>query len=317
MQVKDLNFRGARLHFVQIGLGTNSTFIQNAAGDSWEWDKGCDWLLQAASETRRHKVRGVAVEPVSELVDKLRGPAEHLPYVELVQVAMGEHEIWGEDVSVLSLKERDMLLQQVPQSQRENLKHDLEYILNMSSVGAVHPWVPGLLDNIHNDYHIKVDVEKRRSDVWTWERLSKQCMFHGCEVLLIDTEGYDTQILRSLITYCMSWPDAWPDLIQFETMGHCDRKERCSAEWDAIKSLEAQGYVLVHWSGHNSHLVFCTALRHESRLQDWVGGWSCSLCRKTWQLPYTTETGQTLCRHCARTNGSWSTQKWSTWDWSH
>lgn len=116
MQIKGLDFEAGRINFVQIGLGTNSAFIQNVAGEEHEWDKNIDWLLRACSEYRQHNVRGIAVEPVSELVAALCRPVGRLPHVELVEVAMGEHEVWGADVFVFSLTERDALLEKVQYS---------------------------------------------------------------------------------------------------------------------------------------------------------------------------------------------------------
>lgn len=326
MLIKKLDFQQERINFVQIGLGTNSTFIQNVAGERHEWDKNVDWLLRASSEQRPEEIKGIAVEPVSELVAALRRPAARLPHVELVQVAMGEHDTWGADVQVFSLHERDALLQRVPYWKRAGLQHDLEYILNMSSVGGVHPWVPALIQNIATDYNIHIDVERRQSDVWTWNSLSRQCNFRGCEILLIDTEGYDAQILRSIIDYCRYYPDAWPQVIQFETMGHCDKKEGRGTEWNVIKALQAEGYTLVNFSYHNSHLVLSSALRTEARIQDWVSGWTCETCRRSWELPYSTNQQGCYCRHCSyqgEVSGSWqwSSKSWSgeapRWDWSH
>ena len=75
--------------------------------------------------------------------------------------------------------------------------------------------------------------------------MAKVSKFYGCEVLLIVTEGHDTQILRSLIQYCRSHPGEWPQLIQFETMGLCDHLEGRGTEWATVKALEAEGYTLV------------------------------------------------------------------------
>ena len=325
LKVKNLNFQGERLNFVQIGLGTNSTFIQNFAGERHEWDENVDWLMRASSEQRPEVLQGIAVEPVSELVAALKRPAEGLPHVELVQVAMGECDMWGTEVQVLSLHERDALLQRVPARRRASLQHDLEYILNMSSVGGVHPCVPGLIQNIAADYNIHIDMEERQCDVWTWNTLSWQCNFRGCEVLLIDTEGYDAQILRSIIDYCRYYPDAWPQVIQFETMGHCDEKEGSGTEWNVIKALEAEGYTLVNLGHNNSNLVLSSALQTEARIQDWVAGWTCDTCMRSWQLPYSTNRKGRYCRRCDQAEGSgswqWSRKSWSCeapgWDWSH
>ena len=46
--------------------------------------------------------------------------------------------------------------------------------------------------------------------------------FRGTDVLMIDAEGHDCQILQSMIDHCETAGDdsLWPDVIQFETMGH-------------------------------------------------------------------------------------------------
>ena len=63
----------------------------------------------------------------------------------------------------------------------------------------------------------------------------------GCEVLAVDAEGYDTKILRSLIAYCRKHPEQWPELIPFETMGHCDRHEEACAEQKSFGPISAGG----------------------------------------------------------------------------
>ena len=107
-----------------------------------------------------------------------------------------------------------------------------------------------------------------------------------------------------MIEYCQRTPSAWPGLIQFETMGHCDEKEGRGTEWSMIKALENEGYVLVNTSRHNSHLVFGSALATEQRLKDWVSTWKCTRCgRKQWQappwrLPFKTTHNGCFCQLC-------------------
>ena len=58
------DFKGKRVHVVQIGLGTNATFIQNVASPYYEgWDKGIEWILQCVSSAViPSTLTGVAVE---------------------------------------------------------------------------------------------------------------------------------------------------------------------------------------------------------------------------------------------------------------
>ena len=271
MTTQGVQFEHERINFVQIGLGTNSTFVHNLAGQDSDWDNNVEWLMAAMRQRDPLLVRGIAVEPVSELVKELSLTVKKLPYVELVEVAMGEHDCPGVDIQVFSVQERDDLLRQVPASRREGLKQRLEYILNMSCIEDVHPWVPEMMQQISKDYDIDLslsNIKKQKTCVWSWQKLQKECKFKGCEVLCIDTEGYDVKILRSLISHCSKNTDEWPYLIQFETMGHCDRLENRQAEWGVIEELCKYGYKLVHQSSLNSHLVrkMPFSLSHRSRI---------------------------------------------------
>ena len=112
-----------------------------------------------------------------------------------------------------------------------------------------------------------------------------------------------------MIEYCQRTPSAWPDLIQFETMGHCDKKEGQGAERGVIEKLEKEGYMLVNSGHHNSHLVLTSALETEKRLEDWVSAWGCTWCKKPWckkpwRLPFTSNYNGCFCSACM--NSSWT-----------
>ena len=120
------DFRGASVHFVQIGLGTNTTFIQNLGGPWEEWTKAVDWLSTAMSETRASHVRGVAVEPVGELVKALQPATQQLPSVCLVQAAIGEFDRAGVDVLGLSLESCEELVRPLAPSRRQGFNWELQ-----------------------------------------------------------------------------------------------------------------------------------------------------------------------------------------------
>merc|ERR1712061_81789 len=104
-------------------------------------------------------------------------------------------------------------------------------------------------ERIEREYNLKIDVQQRKAEVWTWSRLASTFNFVGCEVLLIDTEGNDTAILRSMMAHCRKNPKAWPDVIQFESMGLCDNLEGDGAEFEIMWALEREGYTIVLASG--------------------------------------------------------------------
>ena len=112
------NFAGQNLHFLQIGLGNNTTFIQNIAGQLSEWSYNVDWLWQAASEWRWDIVRGVGVEPVGHLINRHRPLLQWLPNVELVQAAVSDVEAEGMEMHMLAQETEQRLLSQVDEHKK-------------------------------------------------------------------------------------------------------------------------------------------------------------------------------------------------------
>ena len=74
-----------------------------------------------------------------------------------------------------------------------------------------------------------VNLDRVRADMLSWERLCSKLVFGGCELLIIDTEGHEAAVLRSMIEHCKKNAccgiSVWPKVIQFETMSHCDKIE--------------------------------------------------------------------------------------------
>ena len=113
---------------------------------------------------------------------------------------------------------------------------------------------------------------------------------------MIDTEGHGTHIIRSVIRHCRRNPRAWPGLIQFETQGHCDTLEGHGAEWRVIDSLQEEGYLLVGYSYHDSHLAYREALRRDPRLWRWADSWVCDHCMEYQRFPYVGAESGVICR---------------------
>merc|ERR1719198_1278370 len=110
-------------------------------------------------------------------------------------------------------------------------------------------------------------------------------------------------VLRSMIAHCQEQQEQgiieWPEVIQFETMSHCDKVEGTGTEWAVIKQLQHVGYVLVHFSYHNTHLVYKEALQKEARIQRWAGQYVCATCKQHWRFPYISVYGPLPhCRPC-------------------
>ena len=108
----------------------------------------------------------------------------------------------------------------------------------------------------------------------------------------MDTEGYDAQILRSVIQHCKGDKSSWPQLIQFESMGHGDSLEGAGTEWHVIDELHTAGYRLIAISNYDTVLVRKETLYHPKKsMSDWLGAWQCDHCNIRWCFPYHTDHG--------------------------
>ena len=182
-------FEGKDVQVVQVGLGTNATFIQNLCDDSRKWNRGIAWLLEVVSEPRPQHVTGVAVEPVFEHFQALQGGlGARLPNVALLCAALGEHDCRGVDVYVLTGKTRKSLLREVNEWQRPGLERHLEYIQNMSCVGHEHPEFQMLRQRLFDEYKVQVNLDRVRVDMLSWECFCSELDFGGCELLIIESK---------------------------------------------------------------------------------------------------------------------------------
>lgn len=120
---------------------------------------------------------------------------------------------------------------------------------------------------------------------------------------MIDAEGHDCQILRSVIDFCSrsSNEHVWPDILQFETMGHCDRLYGDYSEDEMLRCLEDFGYIVV-CRGNDTQLVRGSALDAKVRLQHWLDRICCKRCWASGMgcIPFTSYSGAgTMCKNCA------------------
>ena len=284
-------FNGRSVHAVQIGLGTFGTFVQNLTGEKREWNHVIGWLLESTSEWRSMDFRGVAVEPVSEHVERLRPLIAELPHVELVQAAIGEEEETSVEIHVLTQSAHDNLLSLVASEHRNGLEDYLVYLRNMSCVGSPHPELEYRRCEALRKFGVDINVfERQFTQIWSYGRLATQFNFCGCELLIIDAEGHDAKILRSMISHCLKEDITnvmvWPDVIAFETLGHCDCKEGPNTEALIVRDLEIHGYILF-WNDYaNKYMVKCKALEMRPSLQEWLGTMVCTSCKGSGNWPF-------------------------------
>jgi hypothetical protein len=174
----------------------------------------------------------------------------------------------------------------------------------MSSVGREHPDMQRILDCLQESYGVRFRLKEHPVEVCSWGRLAREFNFSGCELLIVDTEGYDVKILRSLIAHCQAREyyneDAWPYVIQFETQSHSDKVEGFGAEWGIIAQLEKNGYTLVRYSHYDSQLARSDALRYNPLIKNWAMEWVCVNCKQWNRFPYVTRQEDWLlyCQYC-------------------
>ena len=289
------DFNGKRLNIIQIGLGTFGTFAQNLARPN-EVYHPLTWIMEAASDNSPSML-AVGVEPVPEHVNALRPTLKSLPNASIVRAAVGDH---GAHVMVHTITPEtySRCLEKIPPGKIADFKERATYLRNMSCVGQVHPAFGSFSESLQSDYGVKLEVEAINAQAITYGDLSRMLNFHGTEVLVIDAEGYDCHILQSMIDHCIDSAIDWPDVIQFESMGHSNCIQGADVEDDMLEKLENLGYITVT-TGHDTQLVRRATLATQPRLQQWLHSVECSLCRTFGQsgVPFENLYG-VLCSQC-------------------
>ena len=73
------------------------------------------------------------------------------------------------------------------------------------------------------------------------------------------------------------YPGAWPDVIQFETMGLNDMQGSYNTEEHMLDLLKKHGYVLA-CNGGDSLLYHTSAFSKLPRVKNWVNSFQCQCC---------------------------------------
>ena len=202
-------------------------------------------------------------------------------------------------VYALSQETYRRALEQVNPQEAGALSRALLYLRNMSCVGQIHPAFEGHSGWLLEEYGVDVDMSPIQATVISYGGLVRHLNFSGVEVLVIDAEGNDCIILRSMIRHCTAHPSEWPDIIQFETMGHCDRVEGREAEQAILGLLGANGYVVASL-GKDSQLVRLAAIESDGRALRWTDTLWCTECgtKGLAGVPYTVTPYCVACSHC-------------------
>lgn len=292
--------RGRRAHVVQVGLGDNRTFLHDmVAVRRQEYHTGVGWLLNACSEG---DICGVAVEPVWEHFEAAHELAKEnrLRNVALVQAALGEYS--GRTAIYRVQEPEKSQLDWLDEDDREDYETQMSYLRNMSSVEAKSKHLHYFHQRLEQKFKLTVPIQEDRVPLWTWTNLVDQVGFRGCELLLIDAEGFDVEILRSMAYHCQRRREELPWVIQFESNGLCNARAGYDCESYIVSEFEKLGYTLVG-QGRDTYLALQRA--NSPSLKRWLSSWSCSECNARYAYPYTV-VPDVMCQRCA----DWAWKNW-------
>ena len=198
-RIKD--FKGEEVHVIQVGLGTNGTFIQ---GDS-RWIR---FLLGATTRQFKGPMTGIGVEPVKECMLALTQLAGSNENVALIHGAVGQcsgiRTLYALPHDAEEKLNDVMNFAGISRVGRVNVNYQLDYMRNMSRLDGPHPHYNTCMEYI--DGVTKADLsnillEKRQVDCFTFGDILTMTNTTGCELLIIDAEGADCEILRSMVEH--------------------------------------------------------------------------------------------------------------------
>lgn len=213
--------------FVEIGTSDFRTLSQFVGGS----DRTCE-MGNALRTWNSSKVRGIAVDPVAHLLDRL--PV--LPFVQKAIVAMG-----STDGQVALHSVREDAGKRLPNSYAVWLAR---------GTGSTNGKHPTLLQWLRRD-GIRFDDVMETATVprWSFKTLAEHHKIASIDILKLDCEGADLDILWGLVAYCDTWPDVYPRIISFES-NHLSKR---SDVQEMLSALEARNYVVIH-RGHDTVL---------------------------------------------------------------
>ena len=195
--------RGA-FDFIEIGTSDYETLLETASNDTI----------------------GLSVEPLQLYLDRLPD-RDRVKKVAAAITDDGAGDVTNLDIPVFWVDPEDIL------------KHNLSFFTRgCNSVGSPHP-----LHTTITDWGLGCLVKSARVPLLTVEQLFHRYGVRSVGVFKVDTEGYDTRILKGLMAYCDSQRRAscWPRTIVFESNQMTPRAHLVKS----VAELSARGYRLL------------------------------------------------------------------------
>jgi len=303
------NYANKAVHILQVGLGTFGTFVKP---NEQTW---MALLLKASSWKKNDNVlKAIGVDPLEESVSLQQAAVTGTSKCSFLLAAIDED---SEPKSLFCLP-RGMRFRIFQSLQGEALwkrmlvDAELEFMENMSSIGSPHRDYKQCMDRIIDCIDLKESLqEERRVEVCTFEEVLRIHNASGCEVLVIDAEGSDCAIIRSMLACCKKKHASWPWVICFETQSLANFKEdNQNLEEKIITLLQEEEYLLIY-AGRDAVLVHHPTLRQLQDLAQWADDnytLTCSFC--SWNLyPSSHES----CRRAGKGFSQWKGDNISRW----
>lgn len=238
-------FGGQLVHLLQIGLGNFATFLQKDA----DW---LDVLAGASSLARGEALRAIGVDPVEECVGPLERMALGMEGASVVLAAVCEEAGLGKLICLPRgarwQVQEELQEKKVDHKTRAEVDSNLALMENMSCMDVLHSDFVDRMEYIQELSGLTTNlVEERSISCYTFRGLLQMHDASGCEVLIVDAEGSDLAVMRSVIDACSNGPYPWPRVLCFETMGHANNREHADAEEEMVRRLQSEaGYFLVY-----------------------------------------------------------------------
>lgn len=235
---------GLHYDFIEAGTSDWNTLSHGCANDE-DLASQATRFIRTSSDSLRD-VRGLAVEPVAELLERL----PKLPRVQKVTAALDEYSS-KETLHCVSLENIDRYMGQYkteyPGSHRHNLVDVMWYAKSLATIGSPHPDLKLMLDAIG-----RPDLmEAREVPVFSWGDL---CHWYGVgsvDVVQLDCEGRDCAIIRGIVSHCRWNPDAWPRIIVFEA-NYLTPQDEIE---ETLDTLQRHGYKLQFYDARNASVI--------------------------------------------------------------
>jgi len=285
------HFSGSSVHVLQIGLGYFGTFLHRDV----PWLE--EFLKSVSSHADGEPLRAIGVDPVQECLAPLQKKVSEFGNrtdVSLLCGAIGETSGWIEVICVPRVARlrvrRELEKRNASYWTRLGVDMNMAYLENMSTVdvGLTNTLLQHCLELVKSHGKVAGELlERRRVQCFTFAEILNMHDATGCEVLVIDAEGYDCAIIRSLIEALRNDETkfVWPLLIQFETCGHANKKDQdYKAEENTVIELQKLGYLLLY-AGNDSLLAHKERMDNLPRFSTWLDDYfklTCSSC--AWQL---------------------------------